>query len=94
MTDPILRQGLAVLRKKPTDKSRVVEADQKAIDTAEFIETIEMFSSQWNVFEDSRGWQWTQEAEEPKTNIRIELNDEMTLEYEPAEETNGAISTQ
>jgi hypothetical protein len=81
MTDPILRSGYAVLKKKPIDKSRVVEVDQKAIDTATFIEQIEMFGSQWNVFEDSRSWQWTQEAEtEPEEMIRVDVGEEVPLE--------------
>jgi hypothetical protein len=93
MTNPILRTGLAVLRKKPTDKSRVVETDQKALDTAEFLETIEMFNSMWNVFEDVREWQWTQAAELPA--IRIAISDEIVLEEEfLPEEQNGSISAE
>jgi hypothetical protein len=92
MTDPILRTGLAVLRKNPTDKSRVAETDQKALDTAEFIDAVEMFSSMWNLFEDVRGWQWTQEAEQPA--IRIETPDELILEDSQLEELNGTISAE
>jgi hypothetical protein len=92
MTHPILREGLAVLKKKPIDKSRLMEVDQKALDTAEFIEQIEMFGSQWNVFEDAREWRWTQEAEALNTEVRIEEDEMLLPDEEPAEDQlTGAL---
>lgn len=55
-----LNPGKAALKKKLKDKLNVIEADDKALKTAVFIEETSMFDSIFNHFEDARGWHWFQ----------------------------------
>jgi len=57
-----LKPGKAVMRKKLTNKAKIVEVDQKAQEKALFLETFELYNIKWNKFEDPRGWIWHQLA--------------------------------
>lgn len=59
--DPVLEPRIATMRKKSTDRYKLVEPDKKALEKSWFVEQIEMFDGKWNKFEDSRGWTWVQE---------------------------------
>lgn len=58
---PELKPGKASMRKKSTDKYKVINVDEKALATAEFTEQFENYNILWNRFKDSRNWEYVQE---------------------------------